>query len=100
MIDRGLFEVVCKEAVPEGANVMGGRFVLSTKNPGRKEELYKAPFIVKGHTDIEKHLLVHNSTTLKHHSIRILVELASIFGFEVWLQDVSQACFQSANRLM
>lgn len=88
---RGVFEVVCREDVPKDANIMGSRFVLAIKNVGSGEEVYKARFVVQGHTDAEKDALVHTSSNLRQYSVRMLIAIATVFGFRLWTQDVSQA---------
>lgn len=60
LVDKGVCGAVYKDYVSSDANVLGGRFFLVIKNIGTKEELYKARFVIQGHTDSDKNISVHN----------------------------------------
>lgn len=89
LIKRKTWKVVCRSEVPEGANVLGWRFVLAIKDEGTGNEIWKARFMVQGHKDFMKNSLVHNLSVDKQHAIKILVEIAAIFGFRLFSTDVT-----------
>lgn len=62
---------------------LGGRFGLTMMNIGTDKEVFKTSFVVQEHTDTEKHLLVHNSTTLRQSYVRLLVARAAFFGVPI-----------------
>lgn len=100
LAERGLYEVVCRDEIPADADTLGGRFVLAIKNVKTKYELYKARFVVQAHTDVEKNILVNNSTNPRQRSVRVLIAISAVFGFLLWSQAVLHACLQSAETLM
>ena len=73
--------------------------VLAIKNFGLKDEQPKASFVVQGHPDKEKDFLVHNTTSLRQRSIRIIVSVAVVKGYRVFSHDVKQAYLQSDEEL-
>ena len=99
LLDRGTFKIVEKAMIPDGANILGGRFVLALKDEGTKQETWNARFFVQGYRDKMKTSLVHDAATSKQYSSRILVGLAAIFGFRLFSTDVTQAYLQSSEPL-
>ena len=100
LLKRGAFKVIVKEDVPLDVNVLPGRFELALKSTEDGEIKHKARYVIGGHRDKHKDFMVHSTTILQPQSIRLLLALASMFGFDVWTADVPQAHLQSAEPLM
>lgn len=100
LIKRGTWKIVLAEDIPLNANVMNGRFVMDIKDVETNKPFYKARFVVQGHRDQYKENLVHNSTKVRHSSIRTIVAIAALFGFRICTQDVANTYIQSVSKLL
>lgn len=94
---RGTFKVVVLQD-PSDHNVLPTKFVYAVKHEDGRE-IYKARFCIGGHRDRLKDEVVHTASTLSQSSVRLLLALASIFGWPIWTTDVRQAYLQSASLL-
>lgn len=99
LIERGSFRVILREDIPEGANRLRARYVLAIKDAGTDKEVWKARYIVQGHRDLERDVLVRRSTTLQQRGVRLIMAMAAIHGFKLWTTDVAQAYLQSQGQL-
>ena len=99
LIEKGTFRVVLREEIGQNPNIVPSRYVLAIKHSETGETKMKARFVLGGHRDRDKHTVVHNSTNAKQSSIRLLVALATMLGFDLWSLDVKQAYLQSSANL-
>lgn len=97
IFDRGTFKIILPEDVPTDGNGLPGRLVLAIKSTEDGEVKYKARFVIGGHRDKKKNLMVHNSATQQPPSIRLLLSLAHASDFDIWTADVTQAYLQSTD---
>lgn len=96
LLNRGTFKVLLKDEVPNDANILPERFVLALKSTMDGKIKHNARFVIGGHHDKLKHLMVHSIHTLQPQSIRRILGLAVTFGFDIWTSVVIQAYLQSA----
>ena len=99
LLDRGTFSVILREEVPPDSNVLPDRFVLAIKSTEDGQVKFKARYVIGGHRDRMKALMVQSAATLQPQSIRFLLALPAIHGFDIWSADVRQAYLQSVEPL-
>lgn len=76
--------------------MLGGRFVLTIKKTGLKDELWKERFVAQEHSDTEQNMLVRVSINIRQQAIRIIVAEVALFNYDPWSQDVFRAYLQSS----
>jgi Reverse transcriptase (RNA-dependent DNA polymerase) len=99
-METGTFKIVLKSEVETDANIIPSRMILAIKKGEDGSEVYKARLVLGGHRDKEKRALIHNSNNVSQTSIRLLIALAAVFGFNIFTADVKQAYLQSASPLL
>lgn len=89
---------LCKKA-GERRSTLRSRLVLALKHSKDGTEICRARFAVGNHKNCERENAVHRARMVKQSSTLRLPALASIFGFDVYTIDVTQAYLQSAEDL-
>lgn len=98
LLKRNSFAFVHKKDIKNDTNILIGRFILAIKQPGADNERYNAPFIVQGHKDKDKNLIIHTYTTVRHKNILITSSISAVFpAYKIWLQDVTKAYIQEKD---
>lgn len=91
------WNIVYHSEVPNNANILKGMYLLEIRNEGKDQEIWKARFVVQGHSN---ELKTNFSTTfqwLDNIPRKMLIRIAAIFDFRIFSTDVTKAYSQSAG---
>eukprot|EP00170_Pyropia_yezoensis_P000956 contig_4436_g959 len=99
LIERGAIEVLKKRSLPEGASIVGGRFVHTQKHVGSPEERPKSRYASQGHKGRYKRLSVHNLSTLRQRSTRMVVSTSAVRWLRLFAHDVNHSYRQSMEKM-
>ena len=100
LIRRGTFKIVLRDECGKNPSVVPSRFVLAIKHTITGEQKLKARFVLGGHCDDERKSLIHDSPTVRPESVRMLIALATILGFNIKLVDWRQGYTQALSNLL
>lgn len=91
LVSHRAIDLVQKWTVTHDANMFNGRFFLSPMATKSSNRMHKARFVVPRHHDKEKHMMVHNSSTIQPASVRLLVSVPAMSTSRLWSLDVTKA---------
>lgn len=91
--------MIPKEYITPDGNFLPGRLVLAIKSTIDGKIKYKGRYVIRGHRDKLKNMLMHSSCTLQPQSFRLLLTLATISGFDICTADIKQAYFEGSEPL-
>ncbi len=68
LLERGTFKIVLEEELRDGVNILTARFFFTLESTEDGKVKYKAQYVVAGHRDKLKHLMVHTQVHLCYFS--------------------------------
>lgn len=96
---RDTWDATPIQDAPPGSYVIGGRFACEIKNANTNSPQPKARFVCQGYEDAIKDFMVHNSPSLRHTSVKIIVSIAAVRSFLLACLDFNQAYLQSEDTM-
>lgn len=99
LLGRGTMKVIKKRSLPKGANIVGGRFVHTLKHVGSPKEQPKSRYVAQGYKDRDKRFVVHNLSTLRQRSTKMVVSTSAVRGYRLFAHDVNQSYLQSMENM-
>ncbi len=99
LLIQDAFEFIRRKDIAKNPNIVPSQFVHARKNVNTPQERQKARFVVGGHRDKDKLVLIHLSSNGKHLSIRIQLSVSACLQYDVEAQDFDQAYIQASGLL-
>jgi hypothetical protein len=102
LLEKGVFEIVDLNDVPEGTRIFNSRFVDEIKDQGTDKAFEKSRLVVQAYKDTEKGMVLMQSPTIQRVSQRLILAFtAMLLNAEIglYLRDITQAYTQSTTRL-
>src|ERR1700710_1416669 len=102
LLEKGVFQVVDRNSVPQETRIFNSRFVDEIKNKDTEKAFQKSRLVVQAYNDQEKDLVLTQSPTIQQISQRLVLCLAAINqegNTHLYLRDISQAYVQSVTKL-
>jgi len=97
LLERGVFKIVSK--IPPGVRLFNSRFVDDIKHQGTPKAYEKSRLVVQAYNDKEKEIVLTQSPTIQRVSQRLILCLAAMLPYSLYLRDISQAYVQSTTKL-
>jgi hypothetical protein len=93
LLEKGVFQVVDCNSVPQGTRIFNSRFVDKTKNKGTEKAFQKSRLVIQAYNDQEKELVLTQLPTIQRISQCIVLCLVAITQetTHLYLQDITQA---------
>ena len=94
LLEKGVFEPVNIEDVPQGVRIFNSRFVDKIKHPGTNKAFEKSRLVVQAYNDQGKDLVLTQSLTIQRVSQRIILALVPTLqqnqpATALYLRDIS-----------
>eukprot|EP00170_Pyropia_yezoensis_P002201 contig_9242_g2205 len=99
LLRRKVWAFVKRKDLSRGVNILGGRFVHALKHVGTPKEKGKSRYVVQGNRDKAKPFVVHNLSTQRQRSTKIIVSTSAVLGFRIFSDDINQSYLQSKDKL-
>ena len=101
LLEKGVFEVVLIDKVPQGTKIFNSRFVDEVKNAGTAAAFEKSRLVVQAYNDEGKNMVSTQALTIQQMSQRFILAFAAIMinSCSLYLRDITQAYVQSTTSL-
>jgi len=88
-----------KRDVPAGSNILGVRFFNSINQPNTPAGKAKSRFVLQGCGDKVETLIVHNLSTLRQSSTKVIMSISAVLGRHLPSHNVNQAYLQGREAM-